>query len=172
LSLPTPRDSLIPGGLTLVAGYSREMAYRKSLRASDADREHVAERLRQAAAEGRLLAEELEQRLGQAFKSRTYGELDAVVSDLPSDRISRRSERSAIPLARPALVVAIAVAAVAVIAVAILIITGLLAMWGLWALVAWWMFGGRCASRRRRALRHGQWQVRGVGQQAERRAWL
>jgi hypothetical protein len=61
---------------------------------------------------------------------------------------------------------------VAVIAVAILIITGLLAMWGLWALVAWWMFGGRCARRRHRALRHGQWQVHGVGQQAERRAWL
>jgi uncharacterized membrane protein YdbT with pleckstrin-like domain len=148
------------------------MAYHKSLRASDADREHVAERLRQAAVEGRLLAEELEQRLGETFKSRTYGELDAVVSDLPSDRVSRRSERSAIPFARPAMVVAIAVAAVAVIAVAILIITGLLAMWGLWALVAWWMFGGRCARRRHRALGHGQWQVHGVGQQAERRAWL
>ena len=132
----------------------------------------MAERLRQAAAEGRLLAEELEQRLGETFKSRTYGELDAVVADLPSERISRRSERSAIPFARPALVVAMAVAAVAAIAVAILIITGLLAMWGLWALVAWWMFGGRCARRRHRALRQGQWQVHGVGQQAERRAWL
>ncbi len=146
------------------------MAYRQSLRASDADREHVAERLRQAAAEGRILAEELEQRLGEAFKSRTYGELDAVVADLPSDRVSRRSER--VPFARPAMVVAIAVAALAVIAVAILIITGLLAMWGLWALVAWWVFGGRCVRRRHRALRQGQWQVHGVGHQAQRRAWL
>ena len=155
-----------------VAGYSSKMAYRKSLRASDADREHVAERLRQAAAEGRLLAEELEQRLGETFKSRTYGELDAVVADLPSDRISRRSERLGMPFARPAMILAIALAAVAVVAVAILIITGLLAMWGLWALAAWWMFGGRCARHRHRAPRHGQLQVHGVGQQAERRAWL
>jgi Flp pilus assembly protein TadB len=152
--------------------HSREMAYRKTLRASDADREHVAERLRHAAAEGRLLAEELEQRLGQTFKSRTYGELDAVVADLPSDRVSRRSERPAIPLARPALVLAIVVAAVAVVAVTILIITGLLAIWGVWALLAWWMFGGRCARRRHRALHGGQWQVRRVSHQAERRAWL
>jgi hypothetical protein len=148
------------------------MAYRKTLRASDADREHVAERLRQAAAEGRLLAEELEQRLGETFKSRTYGELDAVVADLPSDRLPRRSERLAIPVARPALAVAIVVAAVAVIAFAILIITGLLAIWGAWALIAWWMFGGGCARRRQRAVRGGQWQVHGVSHQAERRAWL
>jgi Domain of unknown function (DUF1707) len=149
------------------------MAYRKNLRASDADRELVAERLRKAAAEGRLLAEELEQRLGETFKSRTYGELDAVVADLPSDGISRRSERAPLPFARPATVLAIVVAAVAVTAVAILVITGLLAMWALWALLAWWMLGGRCGARRRhRALRQGQWQVHGVGHQAERRAWL
>ena len=148
------------------------MAYRKNLRASDADRELVAERLRKAAAEGRLLAEELEQRLGETFKSRTYGELDAVVADLPSDGISRRSERRPSPLARPATVLAIVVAVVAVTTVAILVITGLLAMWALWALFAWWMFGGRGARRRHRALRQGQWQVRGVSHQAERRAWL
>jgi hypothetical protein len=172
LSLPTPRGSLMAGGPARIARDSEVMAYRKSLKASDADREHVAERLRQAAAEGRLLAEELEQRLGQAFKSRTYGELDAVVADLPNDSVSRRSERFPTPLARPAMVVAILIAAVAVISVAILIITGLLAMWGVWALIAWWMLGGRCARRRNRALRQGQWPVQGVGHQAERRAWL
>jgi hypothetical protein len=37
------------------------------LRAADADRERIAERLRQAAAEGRLTAEELEERLEVAF---------------------------------------------------------------------------------------------------------
>ena len=51
--------------------------------ASDLDRERVADRLRHAAAEGRLLAEELEDRLGAAFSARTYGQLDALVSDLP-----------------------------------------------------------------------------------------
>jgi hypothetical protein len=62
------------------------MTRRATLRASDADRELIAERLRQAAAEGRLLAEELEERLGAALSARTYGELDAVVADLPAPR--------------------------------------------------------------------------------------
>ena len=146
------------------------MAPRNGLRASDADREHVAERLRHAAAEGRLLAEELEERLGKTFKARTYGELDTVVADLPSTRVAQRSP---IPLARPALVLAIALAAMVVIAFAILVITGLLAAWALWAFVAWWLFGGRGARRRHRALRRGgQWQVQGVSHQAERQAWL
>ncbi|MGO9902359.1 MAG: DUF1707 domain-containing protein [Solirubrobacteraceae bacterium] len=60
------------------------MARRYSLRASDSDREDVAERLRAATAEGRLLARELEQRLEVAFHARTYGELDALVVDLPA----------------------------------------------------------------------------------------
>jgi Flp pilus assembly protein TadB len=152
------------------------MASRNRLRASDADREHIAERLRHAAAEGRLLAEELEERLGKALKARTYGELDAVVADLPANRVARRSP---IPLARPALVVAIALAAVAMIAFVILLITGLLAAWAMWAFIAWWMFGGR-GRRRQRALRprppslrHGrQWQVHGVSHQPEHGAWL
>jgi hypothetical protein len=60
------------------------VARRYSLRASDSDREDVAERLRAATAEGRLLAGELEQRLEVAFHARTYGELDALVVDLPA----------------------------------------------------------------------------------------
>jgi len=60
------------------------VARRYSLRASDSDREDVAERLRVATAEGRLLASELEQRLEVAFSARTYGELDALVVDLPA----------------------------------------------------------------------------------------
>jgi Domain of unknown function (DUF1707) len=60
------------------------VARRYSLRASDGDRDDVAERLRTAAAEGRLLVTELEQRLEAAFRARTYGELDALVADLPA----------------------------------------------------------------------------------------
>lgn len=60
------------------------MTRRAVLRASDADREQIAERLRQAAAEGRLFADELEERLSAAFSARTYGELDAIVADLPA----------------------------------------------------------------------------------------
>ena len=58
---------------------------RAGLLASDAEREAAAERLRNAAGEGRLAPEELEQRLGVAFGARTRGELDSVVADLPGN---------------------------------------------------------------------------------------
>ena len=118
------------------------MARRATLRASDSDREFVAERLRQAAAEGRILAEELEARLARALRARTYAELDPLVADLPATRgkTGRRLELAPIG----AMVVAGAVAAVvvvAVVAVALLVITGLLFAWGFWIVLAWLFFG-------------------------------
>jgi hypothetical protein len=62
-----------------------------SLRASDADRETTAERLRHATAEGRLTPEELDDRLGAVYASKTYGELDALTSDLPVTRVPVRA---------------------------------------------------------------------------------
>jgi uncharacterized RDD family membrane protein YckC len=59
------------------------MATREQMRASDADREAAVERLHQAASEGRLAAQELEDRLTRAFAATTYGDLDALVDDLP-----------------------------------------------------------------------------------------
>ncbi|MEU6443658.1 DUF1707 domain-containing protein [Streptomyces sp. NPDC047046] len=56
---------------------------RGELRASDADRERVAERLREAVAEGRLDMEEFDVRLGAAYAARTYGELAPLTRDLP-----------------------------------------------------------------------------------------
>ncbi|MCF3135120.1 DUF1707 SHOCT-like domain-containing protein [Streptomyces olivochromogenes] len=53
------------------------------LRASDADRERVAEVLRDAVAEGRLDMEEFEERLEATYKARTYGELTPITRDLP-----------------------------------------------------------------------------------------
>jgi hypothetical protein len=54
------------------------------LRASDADRERVAEVLRDALAEGRLDMEEFEERLDATYRARTYGELAPITRDLPS----------------------------------------------------------------------------------------
>ncbi|MEU0597991.1 DUF1707 domain-containing protein [Streptomyces sp. NPDC006393] len=54
------------------------------LRASDADRERVAEILRDALAEGRLDMAEFEERLDAAYKARTYGELAPLTRDLPA----------------------------------------------------------------------------------------
>jgi Domain of unknown function (DUF1707) len=58
------------------------------LRASDADREHTAELLRQAAGEGRLDVDELEERLSSVYATRTQRELEALVADVvaPEDR--------------------------------------------------------------------------------------
>ncbi|MCF3962253.1 DUF1707 SHOCT-like domain-containing protein [Streptomyces fuscigenes] len=52
-------------------------------RASDAEREQVAERLREAVAEGRLDMAEFDERLGLAYTARTHGELVPLVRDLP-----------------------------------------------------------------------------------------
>ncbi|MER6116758.1 DUF1707 domain-containing protein [Streptomyces sp. NPDC001743] len=54
------------------------------MRASDAERERIAEVLREAVAEGRLRMEEFEQRLDAAYRARTHGELEPLVRDLPA----------------------------------------------------------------------------------------
>lgn len=54
------------------------------LRASYADRDRVAEQLRIAAGDGRLDAEELDQRLERALTARTYAELTELTRDLPA----------------------------------------------------------------------------------------
>ncbi|MGY1455315.1 DUF1707 SHOCT-like domain-containing protein [Streptomyces sp. SS8] len=53
------------------------------LRAGHTDREAVAERLREAAGDGRIDLEELDERLEKAFAAKTYGDLEALVADLP-----------------------------------------------------------------------------------------
>lgn len=54
------------------------------IRASDAERDATIERLRDAAAEGRLTLEELTDRIEAAAQARTRGELDEVTRDLPA----------------------------------------------------------------------------------------
>jgi Domain of unknown function (DUF1707)/Cell wall-active antibiotics response 4TMS YvqF len=53
------------------------------LRASDADRDRVADVLRSAAADGRLTLAELEERLDALYAAKTYAELEPVMDDLP-----------------------------------------------------------------------------------------
>jgi len=56
------------------------------MRASDADRDRVASRLREALAEGRITPEEHAERIDVVYKAKTYAELEPVLSDLPSER--------------------------------------------------------------------------------------
>ena len=56
---------------------------RPELRASDADREAVADVLRDALVEGRLQLTEFESRMDETHAARTHGELERIVHDLP-----------------------------------------------------------------------------------------
>jgi hypothetical protein len=53
------------------------------LRVADADREQLIEELREHAGEGRLTSEELEDRVGAAYRATTRADLDALRGDLP-----------------------------------------------------------------------------------------
>lgn len=55
------------------------------LRASDADRERLVEQLREHHAAGRLTLDEFEERMRQAYDSKTYGQLRVLTRDLPVD---------------------------------------------------------------------------------------
>ncbi len=61
----------------------------RNLRVSHEDRDQVAEQLRVAAGDGRLTADELDERLETALTARTYGELEVVLSDLPAAGAAR-----------------------------------------------------------------------------------
>ena len=95
------------------------MARHSSLRAADSDRDAVTERLRKAAAEGRLEPDELEDRVHTALRARTYGELERVVSDLPTRRLTRGS--AVIPAARTTLAVATQLAVALVVITLVLV---------------------------------------------------
>jgi DUF1707 SHOCT-like domain len=61
-----------------------EVVPRGDLRASHGDRDRAVEVLRDAAADGRITPEELDERVGAALVAHTYGELAALLSDLPA----------------------------------------------------------------------------------------
>jgi hypothetical protein len=54
------------------------------MRAADADRQAVADRLRAALDEGRLDLHEYDERLQRTYAAKTYGDLDVLLTDLPT----------------------------------------------------------------------------------------
>lgn len=65
------------------------------LRASDADRDRIADILRDALAEGRLTADEHAERVEGVLAAKTVGELDAFIRDLPAGHIRRAPHATA-----------------------------------------------------------------------------
>lgn len=74
----------------------------KSMRASDRDRERTVEILREAAGEGRLGMDELDERLDAVYAAKTYGELEPIVQDLPHGEVASATALTAAPVAAPA----------------------------------------------------------------------
>jgi hypothetical protein len=110
------------------------MARHTSLRASDADRDAVAERLRHAAVEGRLEPGELEERLHTALRARTYGDLDGLLGDLPAKPVRWERRRAGVaPVASVALVVAMRVVAVLAVLSVVVVVAAIT--------MAWWLVG-------------------------------
>jgi hypothetical protein len=66
------------------AGNGNRPIAHDELRASHEDRDSVVELLRVAAGDGRLTAQELDERLELALSARTYRELAALTTDLPT----------------------------------------------------------------------------------------
>jgi hypothetical protein len=96
----------------------------RDLRASDADREATAERLRIAAIEGRLDAAELEERMSVALSARWCAELAALTADVtPPPRA---------PVARPSFVRAAPTNGLAIASLAF----GVLWMWWIGSVLA------------------------------------
>jgi hypothetical protein len=155
------------------------MAKRATLRASDADREQVAERLRHAAGEGRIVSEELEERLEAVFSARTYGDLDAVVADLPGTPVRRR-ERSRTTIRRPGPAAIVALVfmlpvLVSILIAAMVVITTLFTAWAVVLAVGWWVFGQhrRYGPERRRSLHpYGRWSAARPGPRPRPRPWV
>jgi hypothetical protein len=76
------------------------------IRVSDADREHVADRLREHFAQGRLSSEELDERITATLSAKTYGDLRRVMADLPEPALAEpQASWYAAGAARPRIVV-------------------------------------------------------------------
>ncbi|WP_460845655.1 DUF1707 SHOCT-like domain-containing protein [Phytohabitans suffuscus] len=78
------------------------MDQRDQMRAADTDREAVVERLRTALNEGRLQLHEFDERVAEAYQSKTYADLDRLLVDLPGVRPVSRSQVAAVPPPTPA----------------------------------------------------------------------
>jgi DUF1707 SHOCT-like domain len=141
-------------------GYDRisQMMRDPNLRASDADREAVADRLRQHHTDGRLDQDEFQERLDKCFAAKTVGELNELTRDLPGD-LARSARRGRTGFGLLGSLRMIPIVPIILAIVAIHLIFGVVG--GLWILIplfflARFMFFGRgfrhCSGRRGPAL--------------------
>lgn len=122
------------------------------MRASDAERDQVLDRLRRAHEEGRLNLEEFTERAGRALRARTAGALETLTEDLPRQAVLPTAGRTRAPIAispvRPGLLLLVGGCLL------ILVTSGhrggspAAGLWPFW-LVFWWFLLSRHHHRRR-----------------------
>ena len=110
---------------------------RPELRASDADRQRVADRLRRAHDEGRLDLTEFDERVAAAYAARTYADLEVLTADLPPEPAVARP---AAPPARRAEVSPAAVRAWATASIANIVIWGIVSVAATGPIYPWWIW--------------------------------
>ena len=118
------------------------------LRASDAEREVTVTRLSTHAAEGRLDADELEERVEAALAAQTADELTRLEADLPPLQTAGRSRPSGPTVSRQVR----AYIAVMALLVTIWALTGADYFWPVWPALGWGvglLTPGGCHARRR-----------------------
>ena len=104
------------------------------VRISDADREQAVTRLGEQAAEGRLSAEELDERTDAVLAARTHGELEPLFADLPRARPAAQSAHRDRDELREHLV---AFVLVNLLLIGIWAATGAGYFWPIWPLLGW-----------------------------------
>ncbi|MFI6867347.1 DUF1707 domain-containing protein [Nocardia sp. NPDC050406] len=112
----------------------------ENLRASDADRQKIVDRLRLAMDEGRLSLHEFDERLQQVYAAKTHGELVPLVSDLPKQKKGKGS--GTLPAESPGIPVWIKImwtpwVFVNILCILIWLATGLGYFWPFWVAVPW-----------------------------------
>ena len=107
------------------------------MRASQAERERVVDRLRAHAGEGRLDIDELEQRAEAAYSAKTRGELADLLTDLPESRPRSGGVRQVVALGSLAIALVPLALAIAIFSLAPAGIS-----WIGWPILGWWLFAG------------------------------
>ena len=107
------------------------------LRASDSDRERVAEQLRQHYGAGRVSEDELSERVEAAYGARTVSELDHLTADLPSARPATTQRRRRSGLETSVRIHATIFLVVNLMLIGIWAASGAGYFWPIWPLLGW-----------------------------------
>lgn len=128
-----------------VAGQPSSRMAPHAVRASDADRERAIDLLRGHTAVGRLTAEELEERIDEAYAARSVGEVQRTLRELPDEPAAPQRAALRPPAPAPAHRLPgahdhgelVAYALVNAMLIAIWAATGAAYFWPIWPLLGW-----------------------------------